>query len=231
MVCTPTINNIAITKTLIDGGAGLNVISVDTFDKMQIPYDRLMSAMPFSRVTSGHTILIKQVRLNVMFGTKDNYRTELLDFDVAHLGLPYNVILGDPALSKFMAITHHAYNIVKMPGSNSIITVHCDERDALNSLEQAYKVVVAAYPADKDAENYIEGSARKKQMAAQESTGTRKTAQVLDSLAEEITELKVSSSDKAGPSTTPGYAASPRSSPNTSGSGGSGPRGKAHLAE
>ena len=27
LVCTPTINNIAVTKTLLDGGAGLNVIS------------------------------------------------------------------------------------------------------------------------------------------------------------------------------------------------------------
>jgi hypothetical protein len=26
----PTINNIAIKKTLIDGGAGLNIISIDT---------------------------------------------------------------------------------------------------------------------------------------------------------------------------------------------------------
>ena len=29
LVCTPTINNIAVSKTLIDGGAGLSVISVE----------------------------------------------------------------------------------------------------------------------------------------------------------------------------------------------------------
>ena len=32
LVCTPTIKNIAVTKTLLDGGAGLNVISVETFE-------------------------------------------------------------------------------------------------------------------------------------------------------------------------------------------------------
>ena len=40
--CTPTINNIAVSKTLIDGGAGLSVISVETFEKLQVPYERLM---------------------------------------------------------------------------------------------------------------------------------------------------------------------------------------------
>ena len=34
LVCTPTINNIAVSKTLIDGGTGLNVISVETFEKL-----------------------------------------------------------------------------------------------------------------------------------------------------------------------------------------------------
>ena len=55
LVCTPTINNIAVTKTLIDGGAGLNVISVETFEKLQVPYERLMPTRPFSGVTEGTT--------------------------------------------------------------------------------------------------------------------------------------------------------------------------------
>jgi hypothetical protein len=42
LLCTPTINNIAINRTLIDGGAGLNIISVEVFEKMQVPYHRLM---------------------------------------------------------------------------------------------------------------------------------------------------------------------------------------------
>jgi hypothetical protein len=34
LVCMPTVNNIAVSKTLIDGGAGLNVLSIETFEKM-----------------------------------------------------------------------------------------------------------------------------------------------------------------------------------------------------
>jgi hypothetical protein len=42
LLCTPTINNIAVNRTLIDGGAGLSIISVEVFEKMQVSYHRLM---------------------------------------------------------------------------------------------------------------------------------------------------------------------------------------------
>jgi hypothetical protein len=31
LVCMPTINNIGVTKMLLDGGAGLNVLSIEIF--------------------------------------------------------------------------------------------------------------------------------------------------------------------------------------------------------
>ena len=86
-----------------DGGAGLNVTSVETFEKLQVPYERLAPTRPFTGVTDGTTVPLGQVRLAVTFGTRHNYRTETLDFDVAHISLPYNAILGYPALAKFMA--------------------------------------------------------------------------------------------------------------------------------
>ena len=41
MLCSPVISNVQVTRTLIDGGAGLNVLSVETFDNLQVPYDQL----------------------------------------------------------------------------------------------------------------------------------------------------------------------------------------------
>jgi hypothetical protein len=88
LLCTHTINNIAVNCTLIDGGAGLNIISVEVFKKMQVSYHRLMPTRPFFGVTEGSTMPTGQVRLPVTFGTRDNYRTESLDFDVAYIALP-----------------------------------------------------------------------------------------------------------------------------------------------
>ena len=162
LVCTPTINNIAVSKTLIDGGAGLNVISIDTFEKLQVPYEKLMPTRPFSGVTEGTTTPLGQVKPQVTFGTQENYRTELIDFDVAHIGLPYNAILGYPALAKFMMVTHHAYNIVKLPGSGGTITVRGQIKDAVCSVEHDYKAAAVVFPADEDDEEPPARPAKKK---------------------------------------------------------------------
>jgi hypothetical protein len=131
LLCTPTINNVAVNRTLIDGGVGLNIISVEIFKKMKVPYHRLMPTRPFFGVTEGSTTPIGQVILPVSFGTRDNYRTESLDFDVTYIALPYNAILGYPALARFMAVTPHGFNVLKLPGPNGTITVRCNEKDAL----------------------------------------------------------------------------------------------------
>jgi hypothetical protein len=88
LLCTPTIYNITVNRTLSDRGAGLNIISVEVFEKMHVPYHRLMPTQPFFGVTEGSTTPIGQVRLPVTFGTRDNYRTGSLDFDVTYIALP-----------------------------------------------------------------------------------------------------------------------------------------------
>ena len=64
---------------------------------------------------------------------------------------PYNAILGYSALDKFMAVTHHAYNTVKLSGCSGTITIRGVERDALQSQEEAHKATSAAHPMDEDA--------------------------------------------------------------------------------
>ena len=97
-------------------------------------------------MADGSTTLIGQVRLPVTFGQRDNYCTELIDFDVAHIRLPYNAILGYLELAKFMAVTHHGYNVLKMPGSGGIIMVPCEESDAVCSLERAFQAAAIEDP-------------------------------------------------------------------------------------
>ena len=144
MLCTPTICNVAVTKTLIDGGAGLSVLSVEAFSLLHVPLEWLRPSKAFSGVGSGFTSPLGQIRLPVTFGTRDNYRTELIDFDIALIDLPYNAILGYPALAQFMAATHPAYNHMKMPGSKGILTVAGDTKEALAALKLAFRATAAA---------------------------------------------------------------------------------------
>jgi transposase InsO family protein len=55
------------------------------------------------------------IYMPVTFGTPDNYRTEFLRFEVANFDCGYNAIIGRPGLTKFMAIPHYTYMILKMP--------------------------------------------------------------------------------------------------------------------
>jgi hypothetical protein len=176
LLCTPTINNVAVNCTLIDGGAGLNIISVEIFEKMQVPYHRLMPTRPFFGVTEGSTMPIGQVCLPITFGTRDNYRTESLDFDVAYIALPYNAILGYPALARFMAATHHGFNVLKIPDANGMITVRCNEKDALRSVEHVYREAATMFPADEDLLEHSGDLARKKQLVSQERAIAKKAS-------------------------------------------------------
>ena len=99
------------------------------------------------------------------FGTHDNFRTELVNFDITHIGLPYKAILGYPALAQFMAATHPAYNLMKMPGSKGVLTIAGDTKEALMVLKLALKAAAAARPTDMDASKAKEAApTKKKQM-------------------------------------------------------------------
>jgi hypothetical protein len=56
------------------------------------------------------------VVLPVTFGTRENYRTEFIKFEVANFDSSYHAILGRLALAKFMAVPHYVYLLLKMPG-------------------------------------------------------------------------------------------------------------------
>ncbi|XP_040384743.1 uncharacterized protein LOC102721596 [Oryza brachyantha] len=74
----------------------------------------------------------------------DSDAAERVDFDVADLSLRYNVMLGRPALVKFMVVTRCAYCQLKMPGPNGPITVHDDVKMALACAEMRANALATA---------------------------------------------------------------------------------------
>jgi len=138
----PTICNIWVGRTLMDGGAGLNLLSPEVFRRMQIGERKLTPSAPFCGVTDRKTVLLGQIELPVTFGGRDNFRTENITFDVVHFDLPYNAILGRPALAKFMVAVHCAYNTLKLPGPTGVISIKADVKGSVHCAERLYKAVV-----------------------------------------------------------------------------------------
>lgn len=130
---------------LVEGGAGLNHLSPRVLEKMQIPLCQLRPTQPFLGATPGHTVPLGQISLMVTFGDEDNYRTASLDFDVAEFGLPYNGILGQPALAKFMHMvaSHYAYMTIKMPRPKGSTSVSDDLPDTVVCAKKMYLAAIA----------------------------------------------------------------------------------------
>ena len=159
---SPTIRNLKVTKMLVDSGAGLNLISPVVIKRLQIPDGDLEETGMFQGVNPGRSQPKGKVTLPVTFGGELNYRTERIVFDVAEIPLPYNGILGRPALAKFMAASHYAYNVLKLPGPISVITFPCEKKDALICADKIYREAAVALAAKALAAEAPGGKKKKK---------------------------------------------------------------------
>ena len=127
------VRNVKLRRTLIDGGSALNILFAKTLDDMQIPRMELKpSNAPFHGVIPGLSATpLGQITLPVTFGTRENFRTENVCFEVADFETAYHAILGRPALAKFMAVPHYTYMMMKMPGPRGVISLRSDIKQAV----------------------------------------------------------------------------------------------------
>jgi hypothetical protein len=141
LITAPVIANMRLHHVLIDGGAGLNVISHAAFKHLQIPESRLGPSRPFFGVGPQLVYPLGSIALQVTFGTEEIFRTENVQFDVAEVNLPFNAIIGRPALYRFMAIAHYGYLVLKMPSPAGVLTVRGDRAAALVAVEKLHALV------------------------------------------------------------------------------------------
>jgi hypothetical protein len=101
-----------LTRVLIDGGSSLNLLSTSTLKKMGLDISKMLtpSKAPFYSIIPGNPATpLKSMVLPVTFGTKDNYHTEYIKFEVVDFNSSYHAILGRPAVAKFMVVPHYVY--------------------------------------------------------------------------------------------------------------------------
>jgi hypothetical protein len=94
-------------------------------EKLGIPAIQLKpTKLTFHGIMPGHSCTpMGRIKLEVLFGEKDNHCREPIWFEVVDLNNPYYALLGRPALAKFMAVPHYAYLKMKQPGPRGVITV------------------------------------------------------------------------------------------------------------
>jgi hypothetical protein len=148
-ITAPVIANMRLHHVLIDGGARLNVISHAAFKQLQILGSRLEPSRPFSGVGPQPVYPLGSITLPVTFGTKENFHTENVQFDVVEVNLLFNAIIGRPAMYRFMAIAHYGYLVLKMPSPAGVLTVRGDRTAALAAVVKLHALAAeAAHPDD-----------------------------------------------------------------------------------
>ena len=73
--------------------------------------------------------------LEVVFGSRENFRSEDLIFDVVPFRSGYHALLGRTAFARFNAVPHYAYLKLKMPGPHGVITVNGNKERSLHTEE------------------------------------------------------------------------------------------------
>jgi hypothetical protein len=131
-----TIVNIKLYHILIDGGAALNLISFAAFKKLQIPMSKLQPSHPFSSVGLVLVIPRSCISLRVTFGMPKNFHTDNVLFNIAEVSIPFNAILGRPALYQFMVVAHYGYLVLKMSSPNGVLKICGDHDTGISVIEK-----------------------------------------------------------------------------------------------
>jgi hypothetical protein len=102
------------------------------------------SWLTFHGIMPGHSCTpLGTVQLEVLFRKKGNSRREPIWFELVDISSPYHVLLGRPALAKFMAIPHYAYPMMKLPGPRGVITVSGSFKKSLACAKESSQRVEA----------------------------------------------------------------------------------------
>jgi hypothetical protein len=75
-----------------------------------------------------------------------------------------------------MVATHHGFNVLKILGANGTITVRCNEKDALRSVEHVYREAATMFPTDEDLLEHSGDLTRKKQLVSQKRDAAKKAS-------------------------------------------------------
>jgi hypothetical protein len=141
----PIIRNVRFEKVLIDGGSVFDILFRNALTELDIkPGDLEPCDTPFWGVLPGQTSQpLGQITLAVQFGTADHFRIDYVNFIIVDFEGTYHVILGRPALAKFMVIPHYIFLLLKIPTKKGVLSLRGNVLIAYNYEKDGYATAEA----------------------------------------------------------------------------------------
>ncbi|XP_020162218.1 uncharacterized protein [Aegilops tauschii subsp. strangulata] len=129
LVVDPVVGGTRLTKVLMDGGNGLNILYAETLQGMGIPMSQLSERnMQFHGIIPGKKAKsLRQIALDVVFGDSKNFRKEKLTFE-AHI-------------CSFHGPSMLRVSEVQDAGPKGVITVTGNRQRAEECLQKGSKIV------------------------------------------------------------------------------------------
>src|SRR3954469_9986519 len=105
LVVSPRIDGYDFSKCLMDGGASMNIMYLETLEKMNPTRENLKhSTVEFHGVVPGRKgNSLGSIKLPATFGNVNNYHEDIIKFEVVDFKSSYHVIFGMPTYHKFHA--------------------------------------------------------------------------------------------------------------------------------
>src|SRR4051812_16583742 len=100
-----------MSRVFMDGDSSMNIIFSNTLRKMLNPRSALKNSGTtlFGIVPGKAASSLGRINLDVIFGSRNNFRRETLEFEVVDWQSQYHAILGRSTSGQFMAVSHYAY--------------------------------------------------------------------------------------------------------------------------
>src|SRR5207237_3869031 len=94
LVLDPIVRTVKLNRVLVDGGSGLNILFAKTLNDMKIPCSELKrSRASFHGVIPGTSATpLGMIKLPVTFGSRENFWTEDISFEVTDFEVAYHAI-------------------------------------------------------------------------------------------------------------------------------------------
>jgi len=139
---TSCINSVTFERVLVDGGSSIDILFRNSLPALKItpaqlkPYD----AQFWGVLPGQSSVPLGQITLPIQFGTPDHFQTEFVNFVVADFDGTCHAILGRPSLTKFMAVPHYSYLVLKMRTEQGVLTIRGNVYTAYTCEEESFKI-------------------------------------------------------------------------------------------
>ncbi|KAK3030896.1 hypothetical protein RJ639_037246 [Escallonia herrerae] len=129
LVVTLRVGNFDMKRILVDNGSSAEVLFYETFQKMNIPPDRLRKIYTALYGLSNHPVVCEGIiALPVTMGAAPSTQAKLmLDFVVVRVLSAYNAILGRTTLNQLRAVVSTYHMKMKFPTENGVGEVKGDQ--------------------------------------------------------------------------------------------------------